>query len=393
MNVNSPRIENLRMTVTIDKKFGADLQTDIEIPCHRPIRICHLSMTLKTGGLERLLVDFARFHNSEHFHLQFVALGELGPPADDLRAAGFDVRTIGMPTTGKAAAIQILRNYLKQEEIDVLHTHNTYPHFYGAMAARWAGVKTIINTQHGRGCGTGWKSLWQFRLANRLTSRIVGVSEDARRLCQEQDPGSAGRMMCIWNGIDIDRFQFTGPKPAPIAISVARLSPEKDYPTLFRAIRKVVVVHPGFRLKLVGDGKERAMLEKLAADLRITKHVEFLGERKDVPDLLRTAGFYVSSSKTEGISLTLLEAMAVGLPIVTTAVGGNPEIVLDGVTGTLVPPMDPDALASAIIDMIDRHEEWQHMGEIARLRIEQNFSVRNMVANYERLYAECHLKA
>lgn len=381
------------MPVTLDKHFGADLPTDIEIPCRPPIRVCHLSMTLKTGGLERLLVDFARFHHSDHFKLTFVALGELGPPADDLRAAGFDVHTIGMPATRKSSAIQSLRTLLKHEKIDVLHTHNTYPHFYGAMAARWAGVRTIINTQHGRGCGAGWKSLWQFRLANRLTSRIVGVSEDATRLCQEQDPGSAGRMQCIWNGIDIDRFQFTGPQPGPVAISVARLSPEKDYPTLLRAIRKVVVVHPGFRLKLVGDGSERPLLERLAAELRIEKHVEFLGERKDVNELLKTAGFYVSSSKTEGISLTLLEAMAVGLPIVTTAVGGSPEIVLDGVTGTLVPPMDPDALASGIIEMIDRHEEWQHMGEIARLRIEQNFSVRNMVANYERLYAECYLAA
>jgi len=354
----------------------------------RLVRVCHLSMTLRTGGLERLLVDFGRFHDRSKFDLSFVALGALGQPARDLEAAGFSVRSLDISHSGKARAIQDLRNYLKTEQIDVLHTHNTYPHFYGAMAARWAGLKSVINTQHGRGCGKGWKSLWQFRLANRLATGVVGVSEDATRLCQGQDPHHAQKMRCIWNGIDLDRFAFCGPRSEPIAISVARLSPEKDYPTLFRAIRKVVVCQPGFRLKLVGDGSERAKLEKMAADLNITRHIEFLGERQDVPELLKTAGFYVSSSKTEGISLTLLEAMAVGLPIVTTSVGGNPEIVMDGVTGKLVPPLNPDALAVAILDMIEQHARWPRMAEIGRLRVEQNFSIRNTVANYEQLYEE-----
>lgn len=357
-----------------------------QISAKRKLRICHLSMTLRTGGLERLLVDFGRFHDTSRYDLSFVALAALGPPAEELQAAGYTVHSIGMPNISKSKAIQELRKYLKTARIDVLHTHNTFPHFYGAMAARWAGVRTIVNTQHGRGCGTGWKSLWQFRLANRLSARIVGVSEDATRLCQSQDPRSASKMECIWNGIDIDRFAYTGPNTAPIAISVARLSPEKDYPTLFRAIRKVIVIHPRFRLKLVGNGGERQMLEKMAVDLKIDQHVEFLGERSDVPELLRTAGFYVSSSKTEGISLTLLEAMAVGLPIVTTSVGGNPEIVMEGVTGKLVPPLNPDALAVAIIDMIEEHESWPHMAEVGRLRVEQNFSVRNMVYSYEKLY-------
>jgi len=354
------------------------------------LRVCHLSMTLRTGGLERLLVDLGRFHDPSRYELSFVALGSLGQPAEDLKDAGFPVRSLEVSAHGKAKTIQELKDYFKYRQIDILHTHNTYPHFYGAMAARWAGVKTIINTQHGRGCGAGWKALWQFRLANRLSSRIVGVSEDALKLCQNQDPRSASRMQCIWNGIDLDRFAYCGPQSAPVAMAVGRLSPEKDFPTLLRAIRKVVVVHPGFKLKLVGDGSERALLEKMAADLKIERHVEFLGERKDVPALLETAGFYVSSSKTEGISLTLLEAMAVGLPVVTTSVGGNPEIVMPGINGSLVPPLNPDALAVAMMNMIEQHEHWSDMAQLGRLRIEQNFSIRNMVARYEELYAECH---
>jgi glycosyltransferase involved in cell wall biosynthesis len=246
-----------------------------------------------------------------------------------------------------------------------------------------------VNTQHGRGCGGGWKGLWQFRLANRLTDRVVGVSEDATKLCQSQDRWSAGRMQCIWNGIDVDRFRYAGPSSQPVAISVGRLSPEKDFPTLLRAARIVSGQHPRFRLKIVGDGAERPRLEQLARELDLQGHVEFLGERKDIPDLLRTAGFYVSSSKTEGISLTLLEAMAVGLPIVATRVGGNPEIVVEGLTGKLAPPLNPDALAAAMHVMLSDRDRWPAMGQAARARIEESFNVRHMVSRYEALYRDC----
>ncbi len=353
------------------------------------LRICHVSMTLKTGGLERLLVEFGRFHQPQNVALTFVALGELGPPAVDLQNAGFEVISLGVPQTKKAQAIRKLREILQARRIQVVHTHNTYPHFYGTLAARLAGVRTVINTQHGRGCGPGWKSRLQFRIANQLSSRVVGVSEDATRLCQGQDPLNARRMETIWNGIDLERFRFEGPQLVPTAVSVARLSPEKDYATLFRALPRVIQHEPRFQLLLVGDGSERPRLEQLADELGIRAHVQFLGERSDVPQILRTAGFFVSSSKTEGISLTLLEAMAVGLPIVTTRVGGNPEIVVPGETGKLVPSQDPAALAQAICDMLDEQPLWQTQADAARRRVETHFNARNMVRQYESLYREC----
>ncbi|HWL10172.1 MAG TPA: glycosyltransferase [Planctomicrobium sp.] len=355
----------------------------------RPIRVCHVSMTLKTGGLERLLVEFGRFSNPKSVDLTFVALGEIGAPADDLRAAGFDVISLDMPRTSKLYALKQLRTLFMEREIDIVHTHNTYPQFYGALAARLTGVQAVINTQHGRGCGEHWKSLWQFRIANRLSSHIVGVSEDATKLCQSQDKACARQMQTIWNGIDVERFAFSGPKIEPTAISVARLSPEKDYATLFRALPRVIQEEPQFKLRLIGDGSERPALERLADELNIRSHVEFLGERKDVQDLLRTAGFFVSSSRTEGISLTLLEAMAVGLPIVTTRVGGNPEIVVEGETGKLVPPEDPQALALAMIDMLDERPLWPVIGDAARARVVTNFNARVMVRRYEELYQSC----
>lgn len=352
------------------------------------VRVCHVSMTLKTGGLERLLVEFGKFHDSSRFDLRFVALADLGPPAEDLRQLGFVVSSLRFGSVGKLAVLRQLASTLREEKVDIVHTHNTYAHFYGALAARWAGVRHVINTQHGRGCGPGWKNRTLFRIANRLSRRIVGVSKDATALCAGEDRGSADKMATIWNGIDSTRFAYHGPADAPIAISVARLSPEKDFSTLLRAVHAVKQQVPEFRLRMVGDGAERGKLEALTRELGLTQEVEFLGERSDVPQLLKRAGFFVSSSKTEGISLTVLEAMAVGLPVVTTAVGGNPEIVEEGTTGHLVPSQDPDALAAAIVAMCRKRHEWPAMGRTARDRIEEHFEIRKMIRGYEAAYEE-----
>jgi len=352
------------------------------------IRICHVSMTLLTGGLERLLVEFAKHHDSQRFDLRFVSLAELGPPADELRRLGFQVETVDLPKRGKLAALRSLRNRLRNDRVDIVHTHNTYAHFYGSMAASWAGVKTVINSQHGRGCGPRKKDKLLFRLANLKAARVVGVSEDAAALCRGEDPWAASKTKVIWNGIDTSRFVYRGPAPSPIAISVARLSPEKDFPTLLHAVAIVVRSVPDFKLLMIGNGAERAKLEALTKTLGIEANVEFLGERSDVPELLARAGFFVSSSKSEGISLTILEAMAVGLPVVTTRVGGNPEIVVEGQTGHLVPDQNPEALAAAMLQMLDHRDMWPAMGELGRRRVEQQFEIRTMIRQYEELYSE-----
>lgn len=353
-----------------------------------PVRVCHVSMCLATGGLERLLVEFGRHHNADQFDLQFAALDRLGPPADDLTSLGHGVESIAASASGKFGRLNRLTQLFRDNNVQVVHTHNTLAHFYGAMAAKRAGVPVIVNTQHGRGCGDTWKARLQFRLANRVTDRVIGVSEDAARLCQADDPRSAERIVPLWNGIDVGRFDFRGPATSPVAISVARLSPEKDFATLLRAVWILIKDRPEFRLRIVGDGVDRPNLEALATDLKLNNHVEFLGERCDVADLLPQAGFFVSSSLTEGISLTILEAMAIGLPVVTTRVGGNPEIVVDGGTGRLVDPGSPEQLALAMRELLNDADAWPAMSQLARQRIERHFNVRNMVRDYEGQYLD-----
>lgn len=354
----------------------------------RRTRVCHVSVGLTTGGLERLLVDFARFHDRESYELVFVALQGLGKPAEEIRAAGCEVHALPNPSRGRWQRLRDLARLFRDLTPDVVHTHNQLPHVYGTAAARWAGVPAVIHTRHGQRFGHRWKSRLLFNVMSRGVDRIVSVSDDAARLCRSEDRVPQTKLKRIWNGIDLDRFCFRGPSERPVGICVARLSAEKDFPTLLKAVAIAARDVPEFRLQLVGNGAQRPLLERLIATLGLHEQVELLGERGDIPDLLANAGFFISSSLTEGLSLTLLEAMAVGLPILATSVGGNPEIVVEGVTGRLVPAADPSALAAGIVQMCRDSSAWPDMGRCARGRVEEHFDIRHMLRHYEDLYQE-----
>jgi glycosyltransferase involved in cell wall biosynthesis len=169
---------------------------------------------------------------------------------------------------------------------------------------------------------------------------------------------------------------------------VGRLTPVKDVETLVRATKLAVQVDPTFRLEVAGDGPCLPALKRLTSELGLLDHIRFLGEVRDVPALLARASVFVLSSLSEGISLALLEAMARGLPVVATRVGGNPEVVVEGETGLLVPARSEVELAWAMQRLRNDPEGSRRMGEAGRKRVLQHFDVRQMVAAYEALYLD-----
>lgn len=351
-------------------------------------RVCHVSLGLCTGGMERLLVEFARCHDRQHYELHFIALHNIGQPAEDIQKLGCTVHVLpdlrGKPWAQWLALVRCF----KKLQPDVVHTHNAYPHFYGTLAARWCRIPVVVNTRHGRRIGTTWRARTWFWLAGMLADRVVAVSADAAELCLKDVALPKRKVARIWNGIDLSRFEFRGPAAEPIAISVARLSPEKDFSTLIRAVALAAEIVPELRLRIVGDGPERLRLEQLIVELGQSSRIEMLGERQDIPELLATAGFFATATLTEGISLTLLEAMASGLPVLATSVGGNPEIVEENRTGYLVPAGDPEVLAAALVRMVHANGLWPELGRHGRQRVEQHFSNQKMVGSYEKLYTE-----
>jgi sugar transferase (PEP-CTERM/EpsH1 system associated) len=356
------------------------------------VRVVHLVLTLQIGGLEKVVLDLARHADPLTFDTRVLCLQGGGPLRPRFEALGVSVESLDLPDLRKGRTLLRLVRWLRRFRPHVLHTHNPTPHIFGALAARPAGVPVLVHTKHGRNYPDSRRAVAWNRLASWLSDRVVPVSDDSAEVAAEVERVPRRKIQVIRNGIDLGAFPApAGARPGAgmRAIHVARLNDlAKDQTTLLRAARLVADLEPGFRLTVVGDGPDQARLLALSEELGLGEHVCFLGFRSDVSALLGAADVFVLSSLTEGISLTLLEAMAAGLPVVATDVGGNREVVVPGQTGLLVPAGSPAALAGAVLEVLHRPEQAQAMGAAGRRRVEEQFSLRHTVAQYERLYLE-----
>ncbi len=349
------------------------------------IRIVHVALQLETGGMERLLVEFARHADRARFALQFVALGTRGVVADELESLGCPVTTLNVRPGLRPSILFKLAHFFREHRADIVHTHNTKPLLYAGPAARIAGIPGVIHTRHGQRHGATARQNTLFRMACRCADRIVCVSDNSARLCRAEGIDAAA-IHTISNGIDTARFTLAGPVENGPAVFVGRLSPEKDVATLLRATALVLRKRPSFRLHIAGTGSCRAELSAMARTLGLDNCVTFLGEVRDIPPLLSRASLFVLPSLTEGLPLTVLEAMACGLPVVATSVGGTPEAVANGRSGLLVEPAQPEQLADALLRVYVDFELARQMGAAGAQLARDRFDVRTMVTKYETLY-------
>ena len=346
--------------------------------------MAHVTLGLDLGGLEKLLVEFARHADRDRYLLRFVSLTTRGVLAEDIEAEGWPVAALDVPPGFHPRIGFHLACMFRRWQIDVVHTHDERPNIYAAPVARLAGVRRVVHTRHGQRPRLTRRQMLLVRMASRLTDHFVCVSRDTARLSVEQGV-PASRVRTIWNGIDPGRFSYTGPRTGEPIVTVARLSPEKGVEGLLRAAALALRECPSLRFEIAGEGPCLPELKRLALQLGVSDRVQFLGQVRDVPGLLARASMFVLPSESEGVALTLLEAMAKGLPVAATRVGGNCEVVVDGETGLLVPAGDAGALASAMLRLRDPGTALA-MGQAGRRRVERFFDVRRMVAAYESLY-------
>lgn len=354
------------------------------------VRVVHLVLALEVGGLEKVVLNLARLAAPDAFEPHVICLREPGALAPQFAALGVPVESLDCPDLPKGRTLFRLIQRLRRLRPHVVHTHNPGPHLFGAAAARATGVPVVVHTKHGRNQPGRARAVAWNRLASALSDGIVCVSEATADVARRVERVPRRKLRVIRNGIDLAAFPAR-PQPggaAAPAIHVARLQRIKDQPTLLKAVRLVADAEPGFRLDIVGDGPDRAALQALTKELGLTGHVRFLGERADVSALLSSASLFILSSLSEGVPLTLLEAMATGLPAVVTDVGGNREIVVPGETGLLVPPGNPAALAEAIRTLWTDPDQARRLGAAGRRRAEKEFDMRRVAARYESLYRE-----
>lgn len=284
-------------------------------------------------------------------------------------------------------ALWRLCQLVKAERPDILHLHNGRALIYGAIAGKILGIPCVF-TRHGSGVLVTSRWLWA------IVNVVVAISQQAKDEMIRQNPClKEGKVHVILNGINIKDYEAVNRtiKPAILTVGhVARLSGEKDQTTLLRSFAIVIQRLAGrsVRLVIAGDGPEKVGLEILAQKLGISAYVEFLGFREDIPAIVNSLDVFVLSSLTEGISLTLLEAMAASKPIVATDVGGNPEVVIDGKTGFLVAAQNPQVMADKILAILNDPALAQRMGMAGRQRVGQIFSLDCMTDAYEKVYQE-----
>lgn len=356
------------------------------------MRVAHVLHSFGVGGLEKGIATVVRNASPgvEHVIVCLAAAGE----SRRLLPEGTEVVALDKPPGNSVRFVLRLRKALRALRPDVVHTRN-WGGMDGIVAARLGGLRTVCHGEHGWDMGdpdgASGRRILARRQLSRLVREITCVSGHMREWL-ERTVRVRAPVTQICNGVDTDAFApgedaaatraTLGLDPEAFVVgTVGRLDPIKDHDSLFAAFARLRAEEPGAVLLVVGDGPER---ERLVAGAG--PGVRLLGSRADVPALLRALDVFVLCSHNEGISNTLLESMATGLPIVATRVGGNPELVSDGETGTLVPPAAPDALAAAMLAY--RRDPARARAHAANARMEAvgRFGIGAMVRAYEAVW-------
>jgi glycosyltransferase involved in cell wall biosynthesis len=357
--------------------------------------VVHVIQSLVTGGAERVVVEYARSHDRDRYAPVVCTVRGGGALEEDLERIGVPVHVLGRPGWMRPGPLVKLARILGSLESPIVHGHNFAGTSLAAPAAALAGAAAVVRTEHNV-VATGSHLRW-------LVSRAAAVREDAQIAVSDcarashVDAGRIGpeRFVTVWNGIGEERVAASERRGAVRAglglddetllfLSVGSLTLQKDHRGLIEAAAKVR--DPRVFIAIAGDGPLQEELSERIRSAQCGDRVALLGRRLDVPDLLRAADAFVLGSRFEGLPITVLEAMAAGVPCVATSVGGVPEAIDDGRTGLLVPAGDPDALAGAIDRLAGDGELREQLAAAARSTYEGAFRAEQMVRQSEALY-------
>ena len=372
-----------------------------------PIRLLKFVTFFGIGGTEGQVVTMAKEIDESRFDLHLACLHCRGEWLAQLGALDrrplTEYHITNLFNGGAFRERLRFARDLRRHRIEILHTYSFYPNVFAIPAARLAGTPLIVASIRDMGAYVTPLQRRAQRVICRLADRVVVNAEAVRQWLI--DEGYAGeRITVIRNGLDLARFaprprslalrhEFGLPRRAPLVAVICRLSPTKGLEYFLQAAALLAGDRDDARFVIVGEvapheQEYRAALEAYAARLGLEGRVVFTGLRLDIPEILSDVAVSVLPSLTEGLSNVVLESMAAGVPVVATRVGGTPEAVEDGISGFLVPPRDPGALAVAIGRVLDNTELAARVGSAARQRVAGHFSVDRAVRRTEQLYEE-----
>ena len=372
---------------------------------HSPPLVMHVIYRLAMGGLENGLVNLLNHMPGDRYRHAIVCLTDFTSFRERLRSPDVPVLALHKKPGLDLGAYGKLWNLIREMKPTILHTRNL-PALEMAALAVVAGVPCRIHGEHGRDIhdayGTSKKFLFFRKLLDLAVHHYVAVSRDLEQWLMAKVKVGPRKISQIYNGVDTQVFRPAVPrerealpdgfaKPGQIVIgTVGRLQQVKDQSTFIRGMAAFVKMSPEkgdkIRAVVVGDGPQKEEIEHLVRESHLTDVVWMAGERSDIPRLLQAMDLFVLPSEAEGISNTILEAMATGLPVIATQVGGNGELVVEGETGMLVPAKDPQALSLAVRAYLQDPKLMRSHGEAGRKRVEKEFSMSAMVEHYLQVY-------
>jgi sugar transferase (PEP-CTERM/EpsH1 system associated) len=375
-------------------------------PVEAPL-ICHVVYRFAVGGLENGVVNLINHLPANRWRHAVVALTDIDPTfAARIRTPGVALHALHKPPGQGFRQWPALARLLRQLRPAIVHTRNLAA-LEAQLPAWWAGVPGRVHGEHGRDAedpdGTSRKHQWMRKAYRPFVRHTIALGRELADYSAQRIGIPPARLHTVYNGVDTERFS---PAPdglrAPLSGSpfndpslwlvgtVGRMQTVKAQPVLARAFVQALKQRPELRerlrLVMVGDGPLRGECEAVLGEAGMAGLAWFAGERGDVPDVMRGLDCFVLPSLAEGISNTILEAMASGLPVLATAVGANGELVVPGATGRLVPPGDAGALAEGLVQIARDAAGAAALGRAGRHRVEQQFSLGSMVAAYESVY-------
>lgn len=348
------------------------------------------------GGAERVAVKIAiSLKNSGNYLPIFCSTRSGGSLEEVLKTNNIDYLLLRRRRFFDVHKFKPLINIIRERNIKIIHSHNLGSNLWGGVIGTIANVPIIIAHKHGQDYGT-WKSLVVDKIVSKLSQKIIFVSNCEREAFIQGIGAASEKCLTIYNGISIDninprpkddiRYKY-GVKNGDLVVGIiARFAPEKDHEAFLLAAREVLKLHNDVTFLLIGEGKTRPRIEKLSYELGINDRTIFTGFVENIADVLPIMDIGCLTSTREGMGIALLEYMAFLKPIVSTNVGGIPEVVQDGVNGFLVGPGDYRSMADKIITLVDDSKLREQMGTEGFSILKHKFTDSIMTNSIERLY-------
>ena len=352
------------------------------------MKIVHVVYSLEMGGAESLVAQLCRLQRANGHTVNITVYSMLGTLGEVLHGEGFQIDVIGVGSTART----MLRYFelFRRLRPDVVHCHNPAPTLQAAIAARLAGAASIISTRHSL-VAPPFETAAEikYNLISRFCDWVVGICDATCNNLRHTPLARKEHIVRVYNGADrlsLVPLEDRPQKSGFTLVFVGRLVAVKDLPTLIRAVAMALPRAPDLQLWIVGDGSERDRLEALVAELGIAANVIFWGERHDVARFFSAADVFTMSSVSEGLPMSLLQAMSVGLPAIVTDVGGMAEVVRNADCGLRVPIGDSAAYAEAIIQLASDSARRAELAANAKRSYDAGFTLEQMDAAYLKLY-------